>query len=139
MSDENKPGLHDRDNSECMGTCASMCAWCLVGHECPEACGGGAECPYLDMAERECVVHDVKAWCEPFAALWSKVKRHEVRVNDRGYQVGDILMQREWHAVELRYTGRWIRHRVTYMTEGGEWGIPEHLCVMSIQEIERSE
>ena len=32
--------------SECPGTCDPMCDWCLVSHECPDACGGGDGCPY---------------------------------------------------------------------------------------------
>lgn len=33
--------------------------------------------------------HDLKTWPGPFAAVWSGVKKHEVRINDRGYVVGD--------------------------------------------------
>lgn len=31
------------------------------------------------------------------------------------------------------YTGRWIRAAVRYITIGGQWGLPNDLCVMSIE------
>jgi hypothetical protein len=40
-----------RGTSECDGSCDPMCNWCLLGHECPESCGGGSACPYT-QAER---------------------------------------------------------------------------------------
>lgn len=82
--------------------------------------------------------HDVKTWPEPFAALWEKSKRHEVRKDDRGYAVGDELKQWEYLPDARRCTDRWILHRITYKTPGGSWGLPVDICVLSIEEIERS-
>lgn len=42
--------------------------------------------------------HELKTWPEPFAAILSGEKRHEVRKNDRGFKVGDVLHLREWKA-----------------------------------------
>lgn len=94
------------------------------------------------------MIHDLKCWPEPFKALLSGAKRHEIRVNDRPYAVGDILHLREWVPKDqeaavyeagggwndtTKYTGRTIDVEVTYMTKGGEWGLPDSLCVMSIR------
>lgn len=38
--------------STCPGLCDPQCDWCLVGHECPEQCGGGDECPYVALAKK---------------------------------------------------------------------------------------
>ena len=86
--------------------------------------------------------HSLKTWPEPFAAVLAGEKTHEVRVNDRGYAVGDVLELREWRFIGDRewsegagghYTGRSVRVVVTHMTRGGSFGLPEDLCVMSIR------
>jgi len=91
------------------------------------------------------VEHDLKTWPAPFAAVLSGAKRHEIRKADRPFAVGDVLLLREWDptlaptlsgipfAAPRGYTGRSLRVRVTYITRGGEWGIPEGMCVMSIE------
>lgn len=87
-------------------------------------------------------VHELKTWPGPFAAVLSGEKRHEIRVNDRGFAVGDVLQLREW-VPNLGilpadappydgYTGRYMAVNVTYITRGGEWGMPADLCVMTI-------
>jgi hypothetical protein len=77
--------------------------------------------------------HALKTWPESFGAVAYGIKRHEVRVNDRGFRVGDFLLLREfWPDVE-RFTGSAIRVRVTYLSAGGTWGLPAELCVMSIE------
>lgn len=83
------------------------------------------------VTERGPIEHDLKCEPEPFAATMRGDKRHEVRVDDRDYRVGDTLYLREWSSD--CYTGRTGRARVTYKTEGGTWGIPIGLCVMSIE------
>lgn len=86
-------------------------------------------------------VHELKTWPEPFAAVRSGDKRHEVRRDDRGFAVGDTLRLREWDPAAAsfdlgtrgRYTGRVERVRVTYLTRGPEWGVPAGMVVMSIR------
>ena len=86
------------------------------------------------------MIHDLKCWPAPFAAVASGLKRHEVRVNDRPYKVGDTLHLMEWVPAdhhgpgdEERFTGRSFVAEVTYITKGGTWGLPDKLCVMSIR------
>jgi hypothetical protein len=96
--------------------------------------------------------HELKAWPEPFAAVLTGAKRYEIRRADRDFKVGDVLWLREWQperagsykvvgtaatwvARPAHYTGRDIRCRVTYMTHAGQWGVPQGLCVMSIEVI----
>lgn len=86
--------------------------------------------------------HELKTWPEPFQAVLDGKKCHEIRANDRGFAVGDVLLLREWDPTHLtdyehkRYTGRSCRVRVTYVTPGGMWGLPAGLCVMSIERLE---
>ena len=76
--------------------------------------------------------HDLKAWPPQFAAVFNGRKRYEIRTNDRDFQEGDELMLREWDPKTGRYSGRHILTTVTYMTRGGEFGLPENMCVMSL-------
>jgi hypothetical protein len=78
-------------------------------------------------------VHELKTWPAPFRAVVDGRKTHEIRQNDRDFDIGDILFLREYDNKTGTYTGRQHRVVVTHMTPGGCWGLPEGLCVMSIQ------
>jgi len=105
--------------------------------------------------------HELKTWPDPFEAIWDGRKRYEVRENDRDFHVGDALRLREFepHAPcagsgrvwdngdrtdcgcekpHGLYTGRVLDAKVTYMTESGSWGLPDDLCVLSIEVESRS-
>jgi hypothetical protein len=84
--------------------------------------------------------HELKCWPEPFEALLDGRKVHEFRKDDRGFEVGDELLLWEWLPPEQnkgRYsngcTGRIERLRVTYISHGPDWGIPEGYVVMSLR------
>lgn len=80
------------------------------------------------------MIHDLKVWPEAYKALRCGLKTYEVRVNDRGFQVGDVLRLRLWepatgdggHAPPLLM-------RVVHMTKGGTWGLPDNVCVMGVE------
>lgn len=107
--------------------------------------------------QREPITHELKAHPEPFQAVKSGVKTWEFRKDDRGFQVGDTLLLREWDPTErtgckygaicttgcmipqdcdyeapIGYTGDELRVTVTYILRSG-FGIPEGYCIMSIQ------
>lgn len=80
--------------------------------------------------------HELKTWPGPFRAVLDGTKRYEIRRNDRAYAVGDQLHLHEYEPNGRgggAYTNRSCLMRVTYMTEGGSWGLPPDLCVMSIE------
>lgn len=77
--------------------------------------------------------HELKTWPEPFEAVRDGRKRHEFRKDDRGYEIGDELVLREWDPETQEYTGeRALCVEVTYLTRGPAFGIPEGYVVMSI-------
>jgi hypothetical protein len=82
--------------------------------------------------------HELKCLRAPFQAVIDGTKRHEVRRADRDFKVGDLVELREWVTAPLgggSYTGRSARVRITYVTECGTWGLPQDICVLSIERI----
>lgn len=86
----------------------------------------------MGPACRTTVRHDLKTWPESFSAVLGGYKKYEIRANDRDYRAGDELLLREWDPATGKYTGRYLRATVMYMTHGGNFGLPEDLCVMSL-------
>lgn len=62
--------------------------------------------------------HELKSWPEFYAPLAKGVKNFELRKNDRHFNVGDILLLREFDDLKGVYTGQSVRKRVTYILEG---------------------
>jgi hypothetical protein len=78
------------------------------------------------------VNHYLKIWPEPFAAILDGRKRFEVRKDDRGYKVGDVLHLREWDPHYREHTGRVQVRTVRYIARG--WGLPDDICVMGLDD-----
>ena len=78
--------------------------------------------------------HELKTWSEQFHAVRSGRKTFEFRYNDRDYNVGDILVLREYNPVIKTYSGRMERVQVMYILRGG-FGIPENYVIMSIKKM----
>jgi ASC-1-like (ASCH) protein len=74
--------------------------------------------------------HELKCWPEYFQAIIDGHKTFEVRLNDRNYQIEDLLLLKEWNADQ--YQGRMCLVRVIYILSGGQFGITEDHVVMSI-------
>lgn len=61
-------------------------------------------------------MHCLKTWPPFFGAIESGNKLHEIRVDDRGYNEGDILCLQEWDPDTCQYTGRVTFRRVSHIT-----------------------
>lgn len=100
--------------------------------------------PNLD----DVTVHHLKTWPKSFQAIVDLVKRHDIRRNDRDFKVGDLVVLWEYipsvSEQELpeswgplargHYTGRCEVREISYVTEGGEYGLPFDRCVLSIRQ-----
>lgn len=95
------------------------------------------------MSER---IHKLKTHPQMFADLRDGRKRFEVRRDDRGFRVGDILELHEWPVAGAtceadQYYQSCRRHdvftaQITYILRGGEWGIEPGYVVMGLIPLE---
>jgi hypothetical protein len=76
---------------------------------------------------------ELKCWSISFQAMKNGAKRFEYRKDDRPYDTGVTLWQREWNP-DTGYTGDNLFHDVTFIIRGGVFGIPEGYCIMSVSE-----
>lgn len=79
--------------------------------------------------------HDLKAWPVFFNPLLLGEKTFEIRKNDRGFAIDDILVISEWDPERKKemsgFTGRQLVRRVTYVTDFPP-GIREGYVVMGL-------
>lgn len=74
------------------------------------------EQPIIPSSDQSIRLHDLKSWVGLFEPILKGDKTHDLRVMDRDYQVGDILLLREYEPILKEYTGRQVRAQVTYIT-----------------------
>lgn len=78
-------------------------------------------------------MHDLKSWPQFFDPVLTGKKRFEIRKDDRGYQIGDILRLKEYIPDEDRYTGRELEAKVNYLMPAfPDLGVMAGYCIMSI-------
>lgn len=61
------------------------------------------------------MIRELKSWPKFFEKVLSGEKTFEIRINDRNFHVGDLLLLREWDPETKQYSGRIQYARVTYM------------------------
>lgn len=67
------------------------------------------------------MIHDLKTWPEHFRDVRAGIKTAELRLNDRNYQPGDVLVLREYDPETGEYTGAIETRTVTHVLEGETW------------------
>lgn len=81
-------------------------------------------------------MHKLKTWPKYYQAIKLGKKNFEVRKNDRGYYVGDILQLWEFDPSSIEYTGESLERRVVYIMHGPAFGLKAEYVVMALEEIE---
>ena len=76
--------------------------------------------------------HELKTWPEFYLALEKGRKTFEVRKDDRGFMVGDLLVLKEWDPRRELYTGREMHKEVSYRMPGGQFGIQPGYVVLGL-------
>ena len=90
------------------------------------------------------IEHKLKTLARYWEAISEGRKTFEVRKNDRAFQTGDILILEKWDNEGRIYetepgksfTPKTIRKRVTYLLQGGQFGIEAGYCVLGLGEAE---
>ncbi|EDP59463.1 hypothetical protein AND4_09827 [Vibrio sp. AND4] len=77
-------------------------------------------------------VHVIKVQSEHFSEVLAHRKTNEVRLNDRDYQAGDCLNLREIDS-SGQITGQEVNAEVSHVLQGGQFGVAEGWCVLSLK------
>lgn len=87
-------------------------------------------------------VHKLKTLDLYFDAVKAGTKTFEVRVNDRAFQTGDILVLERitksgfYTPSETPGQPVNIHKRITYLLQGGQFGIEPKYCVLGLGDVE---
>lgn len=85
--------------------------------------------------------HELKTWPRYWDAVADGTKQFEVRRNDRAFQTGDILVLKMydpenhvyvWDGHDSKAKIFTIRKRITFILQGGQFGIEPAFCVMGL-------
>lgn len=68
--------------------------------------------------------HKVKGHPEPFQAIWTEDKQHEIRFNDRNFQNRQTVQIEEWNPETQAYTGRAIVIVIVHLRYAENEGAP---------------
>ena len=83
--------------------------------------------------------HKVKSWPKFFQPLSDGTRTHELRRNDRRYQVGDVLEMHEYLPDKQVYSGRTLYMKVTSITSASEpcavseEALHNDFCILSVK------
>ena len=80
--------------------------------------------------------HRIKCVQPYFLEVWNGQKKFEVRINDRNYNVGDIVMMDCFDKESDQITGATMNIRITYLIENFE-GLKEGWCVFGFDIIHK--
>lgn len=115
---------------------APECEKCkMLGENAPcDECFNRIAVPLPSQEVEPGKIHELKTWSEYFVMVFMGRKTFEVRKNDRGFKIGDtlILQEGDLNGKEWIATGRTLARKVTSIVHGGQFGVKEGYCVMSI-------
>lgn len=89
-----------------------------------------------DEVHKYKTIHDLKTDPLLFAEVKAGLKNFDVRLNDRGFQVGHYLHLQEYDKVNNEYTGRCVLKEVISILNGGFYGIESGYCVLGLKNVE---
>jgi len=82
--------------------------------------------------------HKIKSWSHFFDDIKSGIKKHDLRKNDRGYNVGDICILQRYDNIKGIYTGEELPVEISYITDNrtpcaySSAVLPHEYCILSL-------
>lgn len=75
-------------------------------------------------------IHDLKCWPIPFGLTRDGLKPFEIRLNDRDFKTGDVILLREWVPETGLYTGHQLYLQIGHIEYLSYWGLsPDHVVM----------
>lgn len=73
------------------------------------------------------MIHALKSNMERFEPVWDELKQFEVRLNDRDYAIGDILLMCEYDSILDSFSRRFVMSEVVSIYDGKDQSFPSGL------------
>lgn len=90
--------------------------------------------PDVSMTDGLSRVHHLKIWPIEYRAAANGLKPWEFRLNDRSFEMGDIVILHQWHPERKQYlTSPQLRREITYIQREG-FGIPANHVILTLKE-----
>ena len=86
----------------------------------------------VTVIDNRYIDHELKIIPEFFSPLLFQDKNFELRKNDRDFKVGDKLKLNEWNPETKEYTSRYAYKTITYILQGGVYGLAPDYCILSL-------
>lgn len=81
-------------------------------------------------------IHELKTIEPYFSQVYLGLKTFELRLNDRDFKVGDILILREYDVELKQFTGNHVEKTVLNVLENAEhFGLMKGHCILSLGKI----
>ena len=77
------------------------------------------------------MIHELKIYPKYFEKVLDGTKTFEVRKNDRGFQVGDTVILKEFD--NIKHSGREIQAEITYILGDEFYGVSEGYVVFALK------
>lgn len=81
-------------------------------------------------------IHELKTIQPYFDSTWSNMKTFEVRKDDRDYNLGDLLLLKEYHVSNESYSGHEILAEITYILRDKRY-VKEGYVILQFRELTR--
>jgi ASC-1-like (ASCH) protein len=76
-------------------------------------------------------IHELKIWPEHFDAITKGWKTAELRINDRNFRRGDLMLLKEYDLNAKKYTDRQILTYITWVTDS--FYLKENIVMISFK------
>lgn len=84
-------------------------------------------------------LHEVKSWSHFFDAIKAGKKVHDLRKNDRNYNVGDVIRLKRYDNINGFFTGESLEAEISYITDNrvpcaySSAVLPHDYCILSLK------